>query len=123
LLEQIAKDYFSETWSSIKKYLEFVAEANNQPSPWGALKSQVFLGGDEYISRLLSKIDLSEIPRSQRKDKPKELSWYEKQTSTRNADIRLSYESGGYSMKEIGEYYKLHYSRVCRIIKMAKGKT
>jgi len=55
--------------------------------------------------------------------KPKALSWYEKQTSTRNAGISLSYKSRGYSMKEIGEYYKLDYSRVSRIIKMAKGKT
>jgi hypothetical protein len=110
-----------------KKYQEFVDQGKNQPSPWESLQNQVFLGSDEYVSRILSKIDqekdLSEIPISQRREKPKELSWYEKQTATRNAGIRLSYESGGYSMKEIGEYYKLHYSRVSRIIKMAKDKT
>jgi hypothetical protein len=33
------------------------------------------------------------------------------------------YGSGGYDMKETGEYYKLHYSRVSRIAKMAKNKT
>jgi len=31
--------------------------------------------------------------------------------------------SAGYSMNEIGEYYKLHYSRESRIIKIEKGKT
>ena len=110
-----------------KKYQEFVHQGKNQPSPWESLQNQVFLGSNEYVSRILSKIDqekdLSEIPTSQRREKPKELSWYEKQTATRNAGIKLSYESGGYSMKEIGEYYKLHYSRVSRIIKMAKSKT
>jgi len=67
--------------------------------------------------------ELSEIPKSQHKEKAKELSWYEQQATNRNEGIKLSYESGGYSMKEIGEYYKLHYSRVSRIIKIAKDKT
>ncbi|MCF6211049.1 MAG: addiction module toxin RelE, partial [Gammaproteobacteria bacterium] len=39
--------------------------------------------------------------------------------------ITLAYQSGGYSMKEIGSYFRLHYSRVSRIIgkRRAKGKT
>jgi putative transposase len=41
---------------------------------------------------------------------------------SRNEAIKLSYESGGYSMKEIGAHYNLHYSRVSRIIKRAKDK-
>ena len=28
-----------------------------------------------------------------------------------------AYASGGYSMKEIGDYFKLHYSRFRRIVK------
>jgi len=66
---------------------------------------------------------LSEIPTSQRKEKAKELQWYEQKATSRNDAIKLSYESGGYSMKEIGTYYNLHYSRVSRIIKMAKSKS
>jgi len=109
-----------------KKYSEFVSQGKNQPSPWESLKNQVFLGDEEYVRQILSDIDqnkdLSEIPKSQRKEKAKELAWYEKQAMSRNEAIKLSYESGGYSMKEIGAYYKLHYSRVSRIIKMAKDK-
>jgi putative transposase len=67
--------------------------------------------------------DLSEIPTSQRKEKAKELQWYEQQAASRNDAIKRSYESGGYSMKEIGAYYNLHYSRVSRIIRRQKGKT
>jgi putative transposase len=67
--------------------------------------------------------DLSEIPTSQRKEKAKELQWYEQQAASRNDAIKRSYESGVYSMKEIGAYYNLHYSRVSRIIRRAKGKT
>jgi REP element-mobilizing transposase RayT len=110
-----------------KKYIEFVSQGKNQPSPWKSLKNQVFLGDEEYVSQILNGIDknqdLSEIPKSQQKEKAKELAWYEKQAMSRNEAIKHSYDSGGYSMKEIGVYYRLHYSRVSRIIKMAKDKT
>ena len=110
-----------------KKYIEFVSQGKNQPSPWESLQNQVFLGDEAYVSQMLSNIDqkkdLSEIPKSQRKEKAKELAWYEQQASSRNEAIKLSYESGGYSMKEIGAHYSLHYSRISRIIKTSKGKT
>lgn len=38
----------------------------------------------------------------------------------------MAYASGGYGMKQIGEHFGLHYSRVSRIIKewdKAKSKT
>ena len=41
-------------------------------------------------------------------------------------DSYLAYASGGYSLKEIGDHFGLHYSRVSRILKKqyeAKGKT
>ncbi|WP_425507047.1 helix-turn-helix domain-containing protein [Teredinibacter haidensis] len=41
----------------------------------------------------------------------------------RNTAISQAYASGGYSMKEIGEHFGLHYSRVSRILRKAKGKT
>ncbi|MDZ7662083.1 MAG: helix-turn-helix domain-containing protein [Thiohalophilus sp.] len=56
---------------------------------------------------------------------PKSLPDYEQHAMSRDEAIRLAYASGGYSMKEIGEYLGLHYSRVSRILKdeRAKGKT
>ncbi len=36
----------------------------------------------------------------------------------------MAYDSGGYGMKEIGEHFGLHYSRVSRIVsgqRKAKG--
>ena len=42
--------------------------------------------------------------------KKKQLAWHEKQTMSRNEAIKHAYESGGYSMKEIGAYYR--FSRI-----------
>ena len=40
-----------------------------------------------------------------------------------NESIHDAYLSGGYTQKEICDYFGLHYIRVSRIIKMAKGTT
>jgi len=115
---------------AMEKYREFISEGKNHPSPWESLRNQVYLGSEEYVKQLQSRIDtgkdLSEIPKSQKRSKPKPLALYEKQAKTRDEAILLSYASGGYSMKGIGDYYQLHYSRVSRIINRrggAKGKT
>ncbi len=105
---------------AVEKYREFIAAGKNQPSPWESLRNQVFLGDEAYVEQLRSHIehdrDLSEIPGSQKRPAARPLSYYESQTGTRDEAIRLSYASGGYSMKTIGDYYGLHYSRVSRII-------
>jgi hypothetical protein len=75
---------------------------------------------------LLRRQDLSEIPKSQKRSKPKSLGYYERNMKTRNAAIYESYKSGGYSMKGIADYYNLHYSWVSRLISeadKAKNKT
>lgn len=61
--------------------------------------------------------DLSEIPASQRCAVPKALDWYASQASERDEAIRLAYDSGGYSMREIGEFFGLHCSRISKILK------
>ncbi len=113
-----------------QKYREFVAEGKGQPSPWESLQNQVFLGSDDYVEKLLKDIDakrdLSERPKSQRRAKAKPIEWYKAHSATRDEGIEFAYSSGGYSMKEIGVYYGLHYSRVSRILssrRKAKGKT
>lgn len=106
--------------STMEKYRKFIQEGKNQPSPWEQLRNQVFLGSEQYVEAIQRKIDygkdLSEIPKSQRRAKPKSLRYYDRQADSRNAAIVAAYASGGYSMKEIGEYYGLHYSRISRIL-------
>ena len=66
--------------------------------------------------------NLSEVPSSQKRQVAKPLTYYEKKYKDRNTAISKTYESGGYSLKEIGDYYNLHYSWVSRIVK-ANNKT
>jgi REP element-mobilizing transposase RayT len=111
---------------AVKQYREFVSDGRNQPTPWEELKNQIYLGNEAFVDEMQCKIlpdtNLSEIPSAQKRQIPKQLEYYEKKYSDRDKVIVKAYESGGYSMKAIGDYFGLHYSRVSRIIK-AKGKT
>jgi len=65
---------------------------------------------------------LSEILSSQRRPVSKPLPYYAEKRKIRNDAIVMTYASGGYSLKEIGEYFNLHYSTVSGIIKSHKSK-
>ena len=111
---------------AIEGYKKFVSEGRNQPSLWKELRNQVYLGSDSFINELDALIDgdkdLTEIPSSQRRGIPKMLEEYQK-NRTLNEAIVDAYASGGYTLKEIGDHFGLHYATVSRLIKNTKYKT
>jgi len=112
---------------AITAYKKFVTEGKGQPSPWGLLTNQVYLGDEAFVEKMQRLMDgdrdLSEIPSSQRRAVPKSLSYYQSSGKDRDDAINKAYASGGYSMREIGDYFGLHYSRVSRILGRAQHKT
>lgn len=112
---------------AITAYRTFVSEGKNQPSPWEQLKNQVYLGDEQFVEKMHRHLevekDLSEVPSAQRRKVPKTLHEYEQQALSRNEAIAMAYASGGYSMKEIGEYFNLHYSRISRLVNIEKAKS
>jgi REP-associated tyrosine transposase len=115
---------------AVEAYRAFVAEGKNQPSPWAKLKNQIYLGSDSFVEKMQRKIeaaqDLNEVPTAQRRQMAKPLEHYVRRHRDRDEAIEQAYASGGYGMKEIGEHFGLHYSRVSRIIAergKAKDKT
>jgi REP element-mobilizing transposase RayT len=121
---------FSEHRSeAIRRYMDFVADGRNQPGPWEKLKNQIFLGSDEFVVSLQRTLDsdasYQEIPAIQRRPPPKPLTQIA-EAQRRDEAIFDAYASGGYSLKEIGDHFRLHYSRVSRIVKqqrLTKSKT
>lgn len=114
-------------FQAIEAYKKFVREGKGQPSPWAQLRNQVYLGDEQFVESMQRRIELdkelSEIPSQQRNPLPKELSYYAGKYKTRNEAITRAYASGGYSLKEVGDYFGLHYSSVSGIIKNHKLKT
>ena len=66
----------------------------------------------EMLSKKPANENLSEVPLMQRMAMAKPLQHYVARRGDRDEAIALAYDSGGYSMKETGEHFGLHYSRV-----------
>jgi len=117
--------------TAIARYKEFISLGKNQPSPWELLTNQVFLGSDQFITKVRKHIpkdkDLSEVPQRQKRPIAKPLKFFSEKAKTRDVAIINAFESGGYSMKEIGDHFELHYSTVSRIVRrkeeFARNKT
>lgn len=109
------------------KYQQFVADGLDQPSPWTSLKSQIYLGSENFVQNLQKNLDssgdLRQIPLAQRRPPAATVAHYLEQAGDRDRAICLAYASGGYSMQALADYFGLHYSRVSRIVNKAKGKT
>jgi putative transposase len=89
-------------------YQKFIAEEKGQPSPWQALRNQVYLGSETFVDKLQKHInmdkDLDEIPSSQRRPTAMTLENYLIYYGDRNIAIFKAYQSGGYTLKEISQY-------------------
>lgn len=107
-----------------EKYAKFVAQGKGV-SVWDKLSNQIFLGKEDFVRSHLAMLDehdeLTDIPKKQRRLVPQTLMEYESAAKTRNDAIVAAYCSGGYTLKEIGSYFNLHYSQVSKIV--AKVKT
>ena len=108
---------------AIDKYIEFVREGMGLPSIWNNLKYQAYLGEDKFVEGMRNKLEekgsetLKEVSRLQRRPMAKSLKWYEQNTAAPKEAMALAYLSGNYSMKEIAEWFEVHYSTVSRAVK------
>jgi putative transposase len=108
-----------------KRYIDFVQQGNGI-ALWDNLTNQVFLGDDAFVQTHLTQIkeqakDLSDVPKKQQRGIAPALTEYQQLHKTRNDAIKAAYQSGSYTLKALGDYFGLHYSRVSRIV--AKSKT
>ncbi|MEF8982615.1 transposase [Thiohalorhabdus sp.] len=110
-----------------RRYRQFVAEGVGQPSPWEGLQGQIYLGSEDFVREAAGKAGEGqgpeEVPRAQRRPAPPTLTELAA-AYPRDEAIARAYASGGYTLREIGEWFGLHSSRVSRIARRgANGKT
>lgn len=112
---------------AIEQYKEFVSVGINQSSPLKNVKGQLLLGSEAFytnMSHLLTeKEDIKEIPRAQRYATRPSLAQLLKKFKEKEKDqgVYDAHVLYGYKLKEIGDYLKVHYSTVSRIIKRVEG--
>ena len=112
---------------AINKYINFVRDGVGLPSIWENLKYQAILGEEAFVESMHEKLNtndkatLKEVARLQRRPVAKSLKWYQKNTQTPKQAMAHAYFSGDYSMKEIAEWFGVHYSTVSRAVKLHEG--
>ncbi|MEH6625565.1 MAG: transposase [Motiliproteus sp.] len=129
-IEWLLSVFSARKKSAQSKYGEFVKAGDKHSSPWSELKNQIYLGDQAFVDDMQCKISadasLSDVPAIQKRQVAKPLEHYVNTYPNRDTAIAMAYQSGGYSLKEVGDYFGLHYSRVSRIVRGkegAKGKT
>jgi putative transposase len=122
---------FAETQrAAVSAYRRFVEDGIGEPGPWQQLRHQIFLGSEAFVEGVRRNLppgrDLTEVPRAQRRPRPKPLVEYARTYRGRDGAIAAAYASGGYTLKEVGAFFGLHYAQVSRIarkVRDAKDKT
>lgn len=112
--------------AAIKAYTQFVQSGMGGQSPWGELKDQVFLGDETFASRLKGlkpSEELSEVPKTQRRLIARSLVEYREACADRDESMASAYLSGAYTMKEIGEFFGVHYMTVSRAVRKFEAKS
>lgn len=135
--EYLTTDWILGQFSNDKKraqklYRNFVIKGIKKETPWKNLKGQIFLGEKRFIEKckavLTDKNELKEVPRKQRyMDRPRleELfkSGKKKKTKAlRNKKMYDAHVGYSYTLKEIADYLKIHYTTVSKVVKNEEYK-
>lgn len=105
---------------AIRRYTEFVAAGLGAVSPLESIKHQFLLGDEQFVEQLTDSKRmeaLSEISKSQRRSLALSLTEYAKRYVERDEAMASAYASGAYTMKEIGDFFGLHYQTVSLAVK------
>ena len=117
--------------SAQQRYISYVREGIGLPSVWEDLSGQVYLGGEKFVNKMSAMAEQTpqgarvgrsrlEIPHAQRRPVPLALENYmEQHPGNRNAAIQAAFATGNYTMARLAEHFKLHYTSVSRIVKLA----
>jgi REP element-mobilizing transposase RayT len=109
-----------------KQYRVFVREGIHRGFPWDELRGQVLLGEEGFVEKfkdlLEDKKQLKEIPRLQRYVSRPTLDKIfrgQKAKAQRDGSIHAAHMSHGYTLKEIADYLRIHYTTVSKVIAKA----
>lgn len=121
MVDWILDLFSSKKGEAQKRYRQFVREGIHQGSPWEELQAQVLLGKEGFIDKfkdlLSDKEQVKEIPRPQRYVSRPGLSkiFQEGETkSRRNRHIHTAHVKYGYTLKDIADHLRIHYTTVSK---------
>ncbi len=88
------------------------------------MKNQIYLGDERFVEKMQQQLaadaPLGDIHALHTRPVAKPLADYARKHKTRDEAIIAAYRSGGYSQKQIADYFELHYSWVSRVVKKSE---
>lgn len=112
--DRVLAEFGPDPTMGIKEYAKFIA-ADDGTRPIGEFANPAIVG-DELFTNLMSgrtKCESREIVRKERISRS--LAAFSERAPSRNAAIRAAYQTGAYSLADIGRHFALHYSTVSKI--------
>ena len=117
----VLSDFGKQRKRAQMTYRQFVLEGRGQASPWKLLKNQIYLGSDQFVVDMQSKMDpgqsLEDIPKPQKQSPPKPLRYYQDKYSARNRAMAEAYRSGHYILQQVGKHFGVSHATVSRAVK------
>lgn len=109
-----------------QRYRNFLQQGKGQPAPWQNLKNQIYLGDDEFVNNMQSKLkpeqSLKDIPKKQKQSPVKPLSYFAERYKERDASMAQAYFSGHYTLEQVGDHFGVSYATVRRAVKRLEGR-
>ncbi len=104
-------------------YRRFVREGIGK-SIWDGLRQQIYLGDDAFVQRMQAKGASSPeklgVPKIQQRAPAASLGQIASRYEERNSAIVAAYATGGYSYREIADFFDLHLATVGRIVRASR---
>jgi len=112
--------------SAQKAYRAFVKQGRGQPGPWEALKNQIYLGSDQFVEDMQSKLSpdqsLEDVPKRQKLGPVKPLGYFRDKFESRDTAMAEAYRSGHYTLTEVGKAFGVSYATVSRAVKKLENE-
>jgi REP element-mobilizing transposase RayT len=106
-------------------YMQFVADGQDKSSIWLDLRQQIYLGDEQFAAamqdRLGTDVDLSEVPRPQHRPAAMPIAHYATHANSQQEAMEQAYDTGQYTLRQIADYFGVHYSTVSRAVGRRKS--
>ncbi len=105
---------------AIERYRKFILEGRKVSSPLKDARHQLLLGDDAFVERHRTKTkpeELREVSKAHRRSLALSLEEYQQRYGRQQEAMARAYLSGAYTMREIGEYFGVHYMTVSRAVR------
>ena len=106
-------------------YMQFVADGQDKSSIWLDLRQQIYLGDEQFSAamqdRLGTDVDLSEVPRPQHRPAAMPIAHYASHANSQQEAMEQAYDTGQYTLRQIADYFGVHYSTVSRAVGRRKS--